>query len=625
MVLLTSLLSQQANSQTVVIDSLKNLLNLSEKKDTSYLILLRNIGDEFYEENFDSTLYYYSNSLELSRSLPHYKVEISTLRSLGFLYSFRKNDYDKSLIYFSGAKEKAWSEGDSLNMAIACSDIGRIYWKQGQSNKALEQHLEVRKIGEILKSDQLLLRANLSIGIIHNEEGANQKALQFYEDAYAIADSIGHESGKGLLLNNMGTAYKDEGDHGKALTKFKASEAIFSKIKNNGRLALVNTNIGENYLIQNLLDTAIFYFDKALRYNQKVNDNEQRAMILSGLASAQLKKKNYTEAITSANSGLVALSDVETDLYFNDLYQTLAEGYSALGDQVNALNSYRALLSSKEKLNKKEQSKEIQKLLALYEEQKKETEIQKLNLVQEKNAHELEKSKSLVQLLISGLVLLIVLGFLFFTFVRFKAIQRINKLKNKLAKDLHDNIGSSLNHIKLLSNRLARGNHTKELQLEDAQRIKKLSNEVMYDMYDMLWTIDNNKSSIGDLKQHIQDHIFNTVRFNDCKIKTDFTGLNENKVLDITVKSNIYAIFKEAINNIIKHTNSDNIFISLKGLPRNKLELVIQNDFKVRITDTQFSTKKGLINIKARADEIKGDLKIIETAQSFALQLNWKN
>lgn len=49
---------QSVFAQNAIIDSLKQLLVTSTEIDTARLILLRKIGDEYYEEDFDSTLHY---------------------------------------------------------------------------------------------------------------------------------------------------------------------------------------------------------------------------------------------------------------------------------------------------------------------------------------------------------------------------------------------------------------------------------------------------------------------------------------------------------------------------------------------------------------------------------------
>lgn len=609
---------------TTVTDSLKQLIAQSLKADTSQLELLKDLADEYYFIDFDSTIHYYEKCLRLSKTIPHYEIGLSTLRSFGFTYSFRKSDYDKSLEYFELAQELAWAEKDSFGLALSYSDMGRIFWKKGQSAKALEHHLKVRKIGEEMQSDGILLRANLSLGVINNEEGKNEEALEFYQDGLVQADSLGNKVAKGLILNNMGNVHRDEERFEKAQDLYEKSLEIFSEIKRVGRIAMVNANIGKNYALQNDYNNSFTFYKNALEFNKTIDDKEQRASILSGIARAQMKMGNYTNAIENARKAISTLQDVETDLYYENLYQTIAESYEKLGNHKASLNAFRNYLQAKENIDKEETSRKIEELNALYEQQKNETKIQKLNLEKEKSAHALDQSRAFVKLLLAVLIILIITITLFFTRNRMNQMKQFDSFKNKMGKDLHDNIGASLNHIKMLSSRLIRKNNLVSDQEHDVLRIKKISDELMFDLYDMLWSLDKEKSTIGDLVERIQDHIDHTLRIEGYQIQTNFVGLSIREVLSMDVKTNVYAIFKEAIHNILKHTPPSPILIELKKDGNSRMILKIKNEFQQKNADPQFSTKRGLTNMQKRAEEIEGNLKLKEHSTSFEVTLDWQ-
>lgn len=146
----------------------------------------------------------------------------------------------------------------------------------------------------------------------------------------------------------------------------------------------------------------------------------------------------------------------------------------------------------------------------------------------------------------------------------------------------------------------------------------------MFDLYDMLWSLDKEKSNLGDLTERMQDQIDNTIRLEGFKIRCDFEKLNPEITLPMEVKTNVYAIFKEAIHNILKHTPASDVSIIMKEEKKNHLSLTIRNTFENKISDPQFSSKKGLKNMQKRADELNGNLKIDEQSNSFTVYLDWK-
>lgn len=237
----------------------------------------------------------------------------------------------------------------------------------------------------------------------------------------------------------------------------------------------------------------------------------------------------------------------------------------------------------------------------------------------------LVQADSFIQLLIATLTVLLTLGGLIFYNYRYRESKRMDLMKSRIAKDFHDNIGASLNHIKMISNRLSRGKNLEPMQKNDVQNIKKISTQVMHDMYDLLWTLDRERCTIGDLVEHMEDHADKIMRAENYVVKTNFDGLDEEVDMSMKVNSNIYAIFKEAVHNISKHTISNQVYIALQRQGSNRMLLTIKNDFDKKITKQQFSSNRGLANMKERAAEIKGNLKIEESLNSFLLKLDWRN
>jgi signal transduction histidine kinase len=146
----------------------------------------------------------------------------------------------------------------------------------------------------------------------------------------------------------------------------------------------------------------------------------------------------------------------------------------------------------------------------------------------------------------------------------------------------------------------------------------------MFDLYDMLWAVDKVKSTLGDLIERIQDHIDNTLREEGYKIQSKFTSSNRELILPVEMKTNVYSIFKEAIHNILKHTEPCPVFIELQFGKNKKMSLLIKNEFDQKTIDPPFSSKKGLENMKKRASEIDGILQIEERPNSFKIYLEWK-
>ena len=604
------------------LDSLRQKLSV-ESNDSSKAVVLAEIGDLYYDINFDSSVYYYNEAIKLSQEIPYFSIEYSSWRSLGYVYSYRKNDFDASLSFFRKAADLGAAHFDSVAIAYALSDMGRIFWKQGEPYKALEYHLEVRAIGEKINSPKVMLRANTSLGIIENENGNNDKAISYYREALLIARSLNKDRNQGVLFNNLGKAHQDDGEYTLALKYFHRSDSVFTVLKDDGWISLVSFNIGKNFILQGYYEEGIEFYKSALKLNEKIENKEREVMIKSGLAVAYLKSNEPEKSIAVAENALKTLKQIDTKLYYDELYKNLGVCYELIGDHYSASQYFERYVRFMDETNESEVVNKIASLNHQYELQRKENKVLKLKVIN------IEKDKNL-QIASSNLKILM-LAFLsllfFFLFavlaIRLKAFKKIEKIKTNLANDLHDNIGTSLNHIKMLSGRMNKNQVTSQEKEYIIAKIKNTSNELLYNMHDMVWSLDKNKETIGDLLERIQDHADVCLGDFNVPYKFKIEDLNQDIVLRPKEKINAYLIFKESINNILKHTKTVEVLVSVSKENAEHLKMYISSFYNAKKEEERLSNQKGLKSMEKRAKELGGQFRIIDKPGNFIVEFSF--
>ncbi|MFK7810232.1 MAG: tetratricopeptide repeat protein [Saprospiraceae bacterium] len=605
--------------------SLSNLLQKLplETNDSTRALMLAEIGDLYYEENFDSTIYYYYKAIDLCQKIPYYSIEYSSWRSLGYVYSHRKNDFDSSLLFFQKALDLGIAKNDSIAMAYALSDMGRIYWKQGKPFEALEYHLQVKEIGERIQSPKVILRANTSLGILENENGNNTKAKAYYKEALLLADTLRKDRSKGILFNNLGKACQDDGSYELALNYFLQADSIFMKLKDSGWLSLISYNKGRNFVLQGDIDKGIEYYESALHLNKNIENKEREVMIRSGLAVAYLKLKQAKPAISYAEKALLLLKEVDTNLYYDEIYQTLAESYELKGDNLNAFRFYKKLLRFKKEVDELEVNKKIASLNHLFDLKKRENRILQLKTVNLEKDRNLKIYKSNLRAMVFAFFALFAFALLAFYLNKMKEFRKIDIIKNNLANDLHDDIGASLNRIKMLSSRIVKTNVNNEEKADILEKIKMTSNGLIYDMHDIVWSLDKRNETIANLLERVQDHA--DVFLGDFGIpyKFDIDISNQNKILDTKRKINTYLIFKESINNILKHTEAEKILISFSEERTKYFKMTISSFYTSKKETGKSSKGQGLNNMKKRAKALKGELHIVDNPGNYIVKFSF--
>ena len=198
-----------------------------------------------------------------------------------------------------------------------------------------------------------------------------------------------------------------------------------------------------------------------------------------------------------------------------------------------------------------------------------------------------------------------------YAFYRYR-LQRaieLERLRTRIATDLHDDIGATLSSISMYSDAVKKQVKEKLPHLEPIlNKMGENSREMVTNMSDIVWAISPGNDDGEKLVQRIEKYARDICAVKNVKLQ--FEGdekLNESK-LPLAHRKNIYFIFKEALNNSLKYSDAENISISIfkNG---NNLFLSIKDDGKGFNYDT-IKQGNGLKNMKARANEIEAEVEI---------------
>jgi two-component system, NarL family, sensor histidine kinase UhpB len=191
---------------------------------------------------------------------------------------------------------------------------------------------------------------------------------------------------------------------------------------------------------------------------------------------------------------------------------------------------------------------------------------------------------------------------------RNKLRQRMKEmeLRNQIAADLHDEVGSSLSSIHMLS-QMATSNETNSNQKNILDKVNSNAKETMDKMSDIVWMIKPSETETGSLRQKMERFAGEICSSKNIQLSIDLAAI-ENIKLGMSQRKNIYLIFKEAINNAVKYSATEKI--DVRAIVQNKtLELSIK-DFGKGFEQYAKGRGNGLDNMKNRAKESGGTLVI---------------
>ena len=206
---------------------------------------------------------------------------------------------------------------------------------------------------------------------------------------------------------------------------------------------------------------------------------------------------------------------------------------------------------------------------------------------------------------------LMLMGLVAATIIRNRVTQLIEleRVRTRIAADLHDDIGSGLSRIAILSE-VARHQVNVEAPIgEPLTVIATASRDLVDSMSDIVWAINPKKDHLSDLVQRMRR--FASDLFTARQIEFSFNAPGEEQALKIgaDLRRQVFLIFKEAVNNIARHS----------GCTEAEIEVRIENRWltmKVMDNGPGFNSAKlsegqGLTSMRSRAKELGGELQII--------------
>ncbi len=602
------------------IQELKNQFSKTTIESEKFQLAI-NIGDKFFDINQDSVLKYYHIAENFAIKTPTQSDNIKICKSFGYFHTHLSNDYKKARTYYLKALQLSKKTNDQLSEALIYNDLGIVGWKQGKYLESVEKYYQAKEIADKTNDLNLEMRICLSLGIVHNECELNGEAKEFYKRGLALAEQIDDQKSTGLFLNNLGKLHRDEEEFESSLRYFTQADSLFKIQEKYYWITFSQYNLGFTHLEAGNFNKAKLHLDSARGLNKRFDNVFMDLMIDCEEAKVYESIGEYPKAIKIAESALVKLKALKTDLFYIKLYPILAQTYEQMGRPEKAVFYYKKSQEVASKMNVLENQNELIKRNALIEYRKKALEIERLKVEVEKENMQVKKVLGYLALAIFSLFLILAGAALLFYRMKLKQLEKYEELRTKLTYDLHDNVGSSLNQIKMLATRLSLSKDDGGINKKQGAvtRIKMLSNDLISNMQDLIWSIDPENETLENLIDKMRDHASNVFTPIDLPYRMKVKGNFKNINIDPEVKANLYSLFKEAINNITKHTQPDLTIITIDFINRD-FHLRIENGKEI-VLENMFSSKKGLFGMRARAKRINGVLELEDLPDKFIVDL----
>ncbi len=605
-------------------DSLRAVF-LKPKQDTNTVWALMDYGRIMSDESVDSANFYYDKSLGLSKKLKFKKAISGYYINKIYLEGYRKKNFKYALKLANDYQKFAKNEKNEYYLAKSYFSHAVVYQSNDQSDSAIyyyEKSLNtLKKINNL--SEQAVIYLNISG--LYLDQKLYDIGLEYAKKAL-LAD-IKVKDTLGMIADhvNLSIISYEKKDPKNEEMHTRESLRLSEKIKSPYRIMVACINMAELFKDKNNFDSSLFYSKKAYLLSLKYGSDFVRIENIIGISHAYMKKKDYANAykylnLATSDSASKNLS-IERQLYLTELKINIYKNTGRYKEAAFLLEEYNKLTDSSIAISSQEKVLEFNNKL-------KKAESEKLLLEKEVK---INKQKIWIYGMAISSIALMLLALLFYRYQNQKALAKNKTIKLleqenefvavksslegqlnervRISKEIHDDLGSSLTTISLLTEVLK--TKIDGIKVPEVAKISATSASMVDSMNEIVWALNVHNDTLESLVAFIRKYARDFLQ--DTPVKLVFEeDVNQDFTLQGNVRRSIYLVVKEAINNVVKHADAQQVNLNIQA-DNNKLTIMIEDDGKGINEEKKSAFGNGLRNMKQRIEDIGGTFAMYQT------------
>jgi|GEM_PF-1113608 len=516
--------------------------------------------------------------------------------------SFLIGEKERAMDYAKKGIEAMKKHKDYEELTVQLSNLARMYQLSGDAENATRYFTESAEYAARSSRKETRFISLVDLALVYHSRKDRENALKYMEQAIAEGRKINQPKlHRYIRTGAMFAGYKGNEE---LMNRYYA-ESYAMAMKENDREALRDWHGSQNFYygqVKGDKARAYPFLEKFHAYKDSIVNEKSRKDFNELEVQYQTERKQAEIDKLSAERKIQTL-EIERK---NALIR---------GNRLEALEKQKEIeLLTKEKeisdlkIARQNEALRLNEMQIRYlDEQKKVAEQE--NLLKEKSIRNEKLTRNLV--IASALAGLLVIAFLVNRMLLKKKIEQKNMLlkeRNRISAELHDEVGSTLTAINLLSHAAMRNTGPETPVRRQVEKIRDNTREVMENISDIVWSMNPENNSFQAIRARMIDFLETVLETSDI----DYTFEMEDTVSELKMASekrrDFYLIFKEAVNNLSKyaHASRAEIRIARAG---NFISMIIRDN------GTGFDPKRvkkgnGLSNMRKRTERNAGTLEI---------------
>jgi signal transduction histidine kinase len=551
----------------------------------------------------------------LQQSLPAGQLRVSAFANKAKGWALlRLGNYDSCMPYLLSSTRLFHRLNDTIETMYMYVNLASAYSANSRFAESANYLMRADSLAKGRNDARIEAGIQKQMGILYRQQQYYKKAIPYFKEGMRLYINAGDTLHFLDVLTSLSINYNMMSLPDSSLALLVKNTPVINKFRGSTyQKAMLKERFGDTYFALNNYNQALETYKQAYNLFAADNNHADQGYEAINVGRTYMQLKNYSSAEQYLRSAYRLNDSLHMISYARDAAQQLSHLYQVTNNWQKAYEWLETQIALKDSLQLTEQNEKIAELQAKYETAKKDKEISLLKKDQELSHLTLQKQNAFRYGAIIVVLLLAMSGILAIN--RYRTVHRakrqieMEKLRNDIASDLHDDMGSVLSSINVMSKVALQGPPEKESMVkENLKKIHENSNYILESMSDIVWAInpvnDSFEKTLFRMKEFAADIL------EPLNIQYEFKlseGLHSIS-MQLKKRKDFFLFFKEALNNAAKYSHCTKVGISI----------LQQNDFVVLQAEDNgigFDTGKdyrgnGLRNMKQRADQMNGEFTI---------------
>lgn len=198
--------------------------------------------------------------------------------------------------------------------------------------------------------------------------------------------------------------------------------------------------------------------------------------------------------------------------------------------------------------------------------------------------------------------------------VRINRLRDIENLRVQIAANLHDDVGSRLTKVAMITDVLNRETTEGRLR-QHVDTISRTTREITQAMDEIVWTINPRNDTLDHLANYIFQYAQEYFQHTPVRCRLDLPAQLPDCAISTETRHNVFMAIKEALNNVLKHAQATEVRIALV-MDDSQMRFTIADNGRGFSLDQVDGSRNGLANMKRRLQQIGGLLRFQSSADS---------